>query len=180
MIQITQENIDDLKMNGIIVSVPKNPDVKDGSHTDIGFIVECSYHTDGTSGYPNKGTIPDTSSFYNVSYNTDYLPNGLFFNSTTRLTKSHIFSCMNRYNFYKFKDLQEFCEWYLEYIKSIKQITRRDKLNDVIKLLEFQTKLQRTLDAANTNFRDLGMCDLLEKQYQRDLKELNDWLDEKV
>ena len=180
MIQITQENISDLKMDGIIVSVPKNPDVKDGSHTDIGFIVECAYYTDGTSGYPKEGTKPNDSSFYNVSYNIDYLPNGLFFNSTTRLTKSYIFCNTDRYNFYKFKDLQEFCEWYLEYIKSPKQITRRDKLSDVIKLLGFQNKLQRTLNVVNTNFRDLGMCDLLEKQYQKDLKELNDWLDEKV
>jgi hypothetical protein len=113
MIEITKENYKDIKFDGIIVSVPYN--IQPGQHDDISLIFECAYYTKGEHGYPHPGRGADNSSFYSVWYNDkEYLPNGLFFNGTSRFTLNYKFSHWDNYKYYKFKDMEEFCTWYLQ------------------------------------------------------------------
>lgn len=112
MIKITQENLKDLTFDGIIIGVPSYVEVD--QHKDIIFKTECSYFSNGEHGYQAKGQGADESSFYSVYYNTESLPNGLTFNATTRLTLEDSFQ-FNSYDYYKFENLEEFCEWYLQH-----------------------------------------------------------------
>lgn len=112
MLKITKENLKDLKFDGVIIGVPSYVEVD--QHKDIIFKTECSYFSNGEHGYQAKGQGADESSFYSVYYNTESLPNGLTFNATTRLTLENSFQ-FNSYDYYKFEDMKEFCEWYLQH-----------------------------------------------------------------
>lgn len=111
MQRITEKDLDTLKFDGIIVSVPR--DVEDGQHNDISFIVECNYYTNGKHGYEEPGAGADESSFYHICHNTSNLPFGLWMNATSRFTIEHVFR-FDSYDYYKFDSLVEFCEWYLQ------------------------------------------------------------------
>ena len=111
MQRITEKDLDTLKFDGIIVSVPR--DVEDGQHNDISFITECNYYTNGKHGYEEPGHGADNSSFYHICYNMDCLPFGLWMNATSRFTIEHSFR-FDSYDYYKFDSLVEFCEWYLQ------------------------------------------------------------------
>lgn len=114
MIEITKDNYKDLKFNGVVVSVDKL-----GFKEDITIHFECAYYSKGKYGYPKRGQGEDNSSFYRISYNTDYLPKGFFFNHTSRLTHDMEFEMFFDYfNFYKFDDMKEFCEWYLKRVSN--------------------------------------------------------------
>lgn len=116
MIKITEENVKGLTLDGIVVCVPKS-DIEDGSHNDISFITECAYFSKGQHGYPKPGHGADNSSFYHIAYNmVDYLPNGLYMNATSRLTWNSCINLNGKYDYYKFKDMEEFCHWYLDYV----------------------------------------------------------------
>lgn len=110
MKRIAEKDLDNLKFNGIIVSVPKN--IKDGQHDDIAFVLECNYFTNGKHGYKEPGEGDCTSSFYNICYNMDCLPNGLWMNATCRFTIEHSFK-FDSYDYYKFESMTDFCVWYL-------------------------------------------------------------------
>lgn len=112
MIKITEQDLDNLQFDGIIVGVPIIENIKEGQHDDISFIVECNYYTNGKHGYPEPGNGCNNSSFYHVCYNTDSLENGLWMNATSRFTIDHIFR-FDSYNYYKFENMTEFCKWYL-------------------------------------------------------------------
>lgn len=110
MIKITEDNLKDLDLNGIVIGVPKEK----FPGYEFCFITECSYWTKGKHGYPEAGHHPDNSSFYHITYNLeDYLNHGLFMNSTTRLTIEDAFH-FEYANYYKFEDMKEFCRWYLQ------------------------------------------------------------------
>lgn len=113
MIKITEQDLENLQFDGIIVGVPIIENIKEGQHDDISFIVECNYYTNGKHGYPEPGNGCNNSSFYHVCYNTDSLENGLWMNATSRFTIEHSFR-FDSYNYYKFKDMVEFCTWYLQ------------------------------------------------------------------
>lgn len=112
MKEITQDNYKDLKFDGIVVRVPNK--VLQNPYDNISFIFECAYYSNSKHGYPKKGDNPDESSFYSAWYNDDYLPRGLMFNSTSRFTLDNTFKYWDVYNHYKFKDMEEFCTWYLQ------------------------------------------------------------------
>ena len=111
MRKIKKEDLETLKFDGIIVSVPR--DIEEGQHNDISFIVECNYYTNGKHGYEEPGAGADESSFYHICHNTSNLPFGLWMNATSRFTIEHIFR-FDSYDYYKFDSLTEFCIWYLQ------------------------------------------------------------------
>ena len=113
MKKITKFDLSNLTFDGIMVGV-NNED------KSLTFVVECAYYTKGHHGYPKPGHNPSTSSFFNISYDTKYLPNGLFFNSTSRLPLDPSFFDFLLYDYYKFDDMKEFCTWYLQSIKEEK------------------------------------------------------------
>lgn len=111
MQRITEKDLDTLKFDGIIVSVPR--DIEEGQHKDISFIVECNYYTNGKHGYEEPGAGADESSFYHICYNMSNLPFGLWMNATSRFTIEHVFR-FDSYDYYKFDSLTEFCIWFLQ------------------------------------------------------------------
>ena len=76
MRKITEKEFDNIDFKGIIVGIPKNPEL------DFEFSInfECAYYTKGHHGYPERGSHPDNSSFFSIYYNDkDYLPNGFIY-----------------------------------------------------------------------------------------------------
>lgn len=101
MIKITEENLKDLKFDGIIVGIPSYVEVD--QHKDISF------------------KIQDLT----LLYNNDKLPNGLLpiNNKEFQFTS---------YSYFKFDNLEEFCEWYLQH-KGMEIWTHSEELRSKIK-----------------------------------------------
>lgn len=184
MEEITKENLSDLKFDGIIVAV-------NNSTNKLSFVFECAFYSKGKHGYPKRGSKPDVSSFYTVSYDHEYLPNGLFFNSTSRL------DFCNRFNFdvctyYKFSNLKEFCSWYLEQNDANKEVKhvcscnkpqkRKDKYADVLKLIDFKLNIsQLDCDIQVAEEReDISGFRFLESKYKDVKQQLSEFLNEEV
>jgi hypothetical protein len=145
MIKILKSDLDTLSFDGIVVGIPKTelPD----RHNDISFVVECNFYTNGKHGYKEPGFGCDTSSFYHVCYNMDNLPNGLWMNSTSRFTIEQTFN-FEYYNYYKFDNMLEFCNWYVNNTdvndngKAIpKKQKRRYKYASIVDYIERYVKL---------------------------------------
>lgn len=209
MVEITEENLNDLKFDGIIVEVPKCKQ-PDGAHNDISFIFECAYYSQGKHGYSEKGVNPNNSAFFSIAYNHFYLPKGLFFNSTSRLTLEGAFHYKDRYRYYKFENMEEFCKWYLDYIKpqeqktwsqekcgtntpptcvpenpsvgNKKKQTRREKYKDILTILELNDFIHDTKDMMTNvkNGHDPHTFEMLCKQLERCYNRLDEFLDEEI
>lgn len=191
---LTKESLADLQCNGLIVGVPKEKNGK----TELVFISECSYYSNGKHGL-KTGYNPDNSSFYNLYYNSDSLPNGLEFNSTTRLPLSEEYLSFDTYNYVKFKNMEEFCVWYLQnmpnYIpmdaltyQCAERITPHeisvDKINHkekhVCKCHSKQTRRQRleeTLACVNYMICLHDLQDTNKEKYNEVFNKFNEWLD---
>ena len=113
MIEITKENYKDIDFNGVIISVPREH-LKNELTQDFSLHFECAYYTKGEHGYKTSGHNPDRSSFFIIWYGDEDMPNGFGFNSTSRLPWDEKYLHFNNVRYYKFKDMSEFCEWYLQ------------------------------------------------------------------
>lgn len=188
MERITEQDLKNLKFDGIIVGVPY--DIKDGQHNDIKFIAECNYYTNGEHGYKEKGHGADVSSFYQIAYNTNSLPNGLWMNATSRFTIDHVFR-FDSYKYFKFKDLTEFCNWYLQQNAHVElskpfnepePITKKQKYKDIMKLIDYKlllVQLQYDLQAMEEK-RHVAGYKFFKKQYVETEAEMNKFLSEKA
>ena len=183
MIKVTEENVKDITFDGIIVQVPKSQ-----CHIDmeLGFVVECSYRTKGRHGYPKSGQNPDDSSFYTIYYNDGYLPNGLQFNSTSRFNLEHTFGHMDLVDYYKFDNMEEFCEWYLNNNNpNNKKGKRRELLRDVMRYVDYNDRIN-SLRELQTQYRhNEGMVSpecytYIACQLQNTINDLHNWLDEDI
>ena len=184
MIKITKENFENIDFKGIIVGVPKNPEL----NFEFSINFECAYRTDGKHGYPEKGSNPDNSSFFSIYYNDEYLPNGLFFNCTSRLPWKLDYHYLNNVDYYKFDDMEEFCKWYLEQkqSKTLKAVqglvwngqeyieppkpTRRERLNEVIEYLHKYEEICRLRDSVRKGT-------IRDEDYKCAIANFEDWLD---
>lgn len=195
MREITQDNLKDLTFDGIVVSVPReNVDIG-GAHDDISFIFECAYYSKGKHGYPDAGSGSvnyGECSFYSAWYNDkDYLPNGLCFNSTSRFSIEEKFAHMDKYHYYKFENMEEFCKWYLDYKNSKRsnvqlsirntslKMTRREKYSEIIDLLNLWDSLKLActkLREESSFIKDRDALKLIKSAEDK----LNTWLDEEV
>lgn len=184
MEKITKENLSDLKFDGIIVEV-------NNSTNKLSFVFECAFYSKGKRGYPERGSKPDVSSFYTASYDHEYLPNGLFFNSTSRLDFCSRFN-FDMCTYYKFSSLKEFCLWYLKQNDAKKEVKhacscnkhqkRKDKYADVLKLIDFKLKLsQLDFDIQAAEERDdISWYRIIEREYNSIKQQLSDFLNEEV
>lgn len=192
MRKITEKEFDNIDFKGIIVGIPKNPEL------DFEFSInfECAYYTKGHHGYSERGSHPDNSSFFSIYYNDNYLPNGFFFNASSRLPWTKEYHYLNNVDYYKFDDMEEFCKWYLERkqnntLKPVKgkeglvwngyeyitlpKSTRSERLKEV------QEYVQKVMNIAEIkrSFESTNDPRYKEKLEQRQ-KDLLDWLKEEV
>ncbi len=121
--EITKDNYKTFKFDGVIAYRKRHGQPRDdGSFNGIGLIFEDAYRQDGSScaeqGYGYRPS--DTSWINSIAFNEDsdaFLPNGIYFNSTSRLNRELKFNEHNflkRYECYKFKNVYEFARWVLE------------------------------------------------------------------
>lgn len=113
MYEITKDNYKDIDFNGVIISVPRER-LKHELTQDFCLHFECAYYTKGEHGYKEPGYSPDNSSFFSIWYGDEDMPNGFGFNSTSRLPWDEKYLHFNNVRYYKFKDMEEFCTWYLQ------------------------------------------------------------------
>lgn len=113
MIEITKDNYKDIDFNGVIISVPREH-LKEELTQDFCLHFECAYYTKGEHGYKECGHLPSRSSFFSIWYGDEDMPNGFGFNSTSRLPWDEKYLHFNNVRYYKFKDMVEFCAWYLQ------------------------------------------------------------------
>ena len=152
MIKITEENFNDIDFKGIIVGIPKNPELD----FDFSINFECAYYTKGHHGYPERGSHPDNSSFFSIYYNDNYLPNGFFFNSSSRLPWTKEYHYLNNVDYYKFDDMEEFCRWYL----NRKTILKEDEpkvltKKNLVKFLEVYNTLKDNIKSQEASLNGL-------------------------
>ena len=113
MYEITKDNYKDVDFDGVIISVPRQH-LKDELTQDFSLHFECAYYTEGKHGYKTTGHNPDKSSFFSVWYGDEDMPNGFGFNSTSRLPWDEKYLYFDNVRYYKFEDMEEFCQWYLQ------------------------------------------------------------------
>ena len=120
---ITKANYKTFKFDGVIAYRKRDGQPRDdGSFNGIGLIFEDAFLQDGSS-CANKGRgykSDDTSWINSIGFNEasdDFLPNGIYFNSTSRLNRDLEFNrydFFERYECYKFRNVYEFARWVLE------------------------------------------------------------------
>lgn len=207
MVEITEENLNDLKFDGIVI--------KAYSDGNIQFVFECAWRTDGKRSYIKAGQCEShDSSFYSLSYDpkSEYCNKGVYFNSSTRLSFNLMFEDFNKrsYKLYKFDTMEEFCKWYLDYIKPQEQKTwsqekcgtntpptcipekpsvgnkkkqaRREKYKDILTILELNDFIHDTKDMMTNvkNGHDPHTFEMLCKQLERCYNRLDEFLDEEI
>ena len=192
MLEITKDNYKDIDFNGVIISVPREH-LKGELNHDFCLNFECAYYTQGKYGYKERGYHPDKSSFYKIWYGGDDIPNGFGFNSTSRLPWDEEYMYFNNVRYYKFKDMEEFCTWYLqqkgaeiwtcsgELKGKVQEITstqplpktrRIDRLSEVMQYLDKTNKIkeltQEVIRGSST------------EELNTAVEDLNNWLEEEV
>ena len=99
MLKITEENIASISFEGIWVSEPKfnfKGTNYEGVHEDIAFISEFG------------------NELHFVYYNDQYFSHGLYIAPYVPKRMADLKRLMDRFNFYRFDDMEEFCKWYLK------------------------------------------------------------------
>ena len=199
MKKITEKDFDKTNFKGVIIGIPKNPELD----WEFSINFECAYYSRGLHGYPESGRNPDNSSFFTIFYDAkEYLPNGFFYNSTSRLPWEKKYHYLNNVDYYKFDSMTEFCEWYLKrkqkheskdlltnlqqdpgYLKPFTAETYKPKRKDRLK--EVQQYVQKVMNIEHfvrlaENAEDVKSMKKFENNVLELQQELLDWLEEEI
>ena len=111
---------------------------------------------------------------------------GLQFNSTSRFNLEHTFGHMDLVDYYKFDNMEEFCEWYLNNKKPSKQKDkRRELLRDVIRYVDYNDRINSLRELQTQYKHNEGMVSpecytYIAYQLQNTINDLRNWLDEDI
>lgn len=176
MKKIQKEDLESLDFNGIIIGVPSYVEID--QHKDILFKISF-------------GVEEDKHVYYSVCYNADYLPNGLTLYNKVEENKEKLFK-FDSYDYYKFDNMSEFCQWYLQKQKEPVNLNsfvddfptglkRKDKLKEIRDYVQQVLNIEyyKNFSIFNKD-EDNAMKEFARSRAEALKQQLVDWLEEEV